>query len=73
MADMKKKRNTGDIEEQLRDAILNCSMSRTELSQLSGVATSQLYFFVNRQRSLTMTSAAKVARALGLELTEQGR
>ena len=73
MAGMKKKRNTDDIEEQLRDAILNCGMSRTKLSELSGVATSQLCFFVNRERSLTMKSAAKIARALGLELTEQGR
>ena len=73
MADMKKKRNTCDIEEQLRDAILNCGMSRHKLSQISGVATSQLCFFVNRERSLTMTSAAKVAKTLGLELTETER
>ena len=73
MAGMKKKRNTRDIQEQLRDAILNCGMSRHKLSQISGVATSQLCFFVNRERSLTMTSAAKVAKTLGLELTETER
>jgi plasmid maintenance system antidote protein VapI len=73
MASMKKKRNTRDIQEQLRDAILNCGMSRHKLSQISGVATSQLCFFVNRERSLTMTSAAKVAKTLGLELTETER
>ena len=73
MESMKKKRNTDDIEEQLRDAILNCGMSRHKLSQISGVATSQLCFFVNRERSLTMTSAAKVAKTLGLELTETER
>ena len=68
MADMKKSRKSKDIEEQLRDAILNCGMTRQKLSQISGIATSQLCFFVNKERSLTMKSAAKVAKALELEL-----
>ncbi len=67
MVNMKKSAGN-DIEEQLRKAILDCGMSRHKLSQVSGVATSQLCFFVNKERSLTMTSAAKVAKALGLKL-----
>ena len=70
MVNMKKPSRTKDIEEQLRHAILNCGMSRHKLSQLCGVATSQLCFFVNKERSLTMTSAAKVAKVLGLGLTD---
>ena len=57
-----------DIEERLRQAILNSSMSRYRISQLSGVADSQLCFFVNGKRTLTLTSAAKVAQVLGLDL-----
>lgn len=70
MDDMKKRAKQPDIEEQLRQAILNCGMSRYELSRRCGVAASQLCFFVNRERSLTMNTAAKVARELGLRLTD---
>ena len=70
MDGMKRRFKNPDIEEQLRQAILNCGMSRYKLSQLCGVAASQLCFFVNKERSLTMTSAAKVAKVLGLGLTD---
>jgi len=59
---------TRNIEMQLREAIVKSGMSRYELSKQSGVTNSQLSLFVNRERSLTLTSAAKVARVLGLEL-----
>jgi plasmid maintenance system antidote protein VapI len=70
MDGMKKRMKSPDIEEQLREAILNCGMSRYRLSQRCGVAASQLCFFVNGERSLTLGSAAKVAKALGLKLTD---
>ena len=57
-----------DIEAQLRDAILRSGMSRYEIARQAGVTESQLSLFFNGQRSLTLTSAAKVARVLGLEL-----
>ena len=59
-----------NIEERLRQAILDSDMSRYRISRLSGVADSQLCFFVNGKRTLTLTSAAKVAKVLGLDLTQ---
>ena len=57
-----------DIEEQLRQAILQSGISRYRLSQLTGVANAVLSNFVNGHRSLTLTTAAKLAKALNLEL-----
>jgi transcriptional regulator with XRE-family HTH domain len=57
-----------DIEVQLRDAILGSGMSRYEIAKRGGVTNSQLSLFLSGQRSLTLTSAAKIARVLGLEL-----
>jgi plasmid maintenance system antidote protein VapI len=57
-----------NIEEKLRKAILSSEMSRYRISQLSGVGEAQLSLFVNRKRTLTLTSAAKVAKVLGLDL-----
>ncbi len=57
-----------DIEAQLRQAILQSDMSRYRLSQVTGVDNAVLSNFVNRKRSLTMTTAAKLAKALDLEL-----
>ena len=57
-----------DIEEQLRQAIIKSSISRYRLSQLTGVDNAVLSNFVNRKRSITMTTAAKLAKALNLEL-----
>ena len=58
-----------DFEEQFRQAILTCGMSRYRLSQITGVAEAVLSNFVNGHRSLTLTTAAKLAKALELELT----
>ena len=57
-----------DIEKKLRDAIIESKMSRYKISQLSGIGEAQLSLFVNGKRTLTLTSAAKVAKVLGLEL-----
>ncbi len=57
-----------DIEEQLRQAIIKSGMSRYRLSKLTGVDDAVLCNFVNRKRSLVMTTAAKLAKALNLEL-----
>ena len=67
--------DTKDIEVQLCEAIVSSGMSQYEMSKRSGVTKSQLSLFVNGQRSLTLTSAAKIARVLGLELrpAETGR
>ena len=62
-----------DIEDQLRRAIQDSSLTRYQISKLSGVSQAQLCRFVlkptdSRFRSLSMRTAAKVARVLGLEL-----
>ena len=61
------KRSKG-FEEQFRQAILTCGMSRYKLSQLTGVAEAVLSNFVNGHRSLTLTTAAKLAKVLSLEV-----
>ena len=58
-----------DIQEQLRQAILDAEISRYRLSKLTGVTQAVISTFVNRKRSATMDTAAKLATALGLELT----
>lgn len=63
-----------DIEQKLREAILKSKMSRYKISQLSGVGEAQLSLFVNGKRTLTLTSAAKIAEVLGLDLkTKRGK
>jgi plasmid maintenance system antidote protein VapI len=62
-----------DIQEQLRQAILHAAMSRYRLAQLSGVSQAVISTFVNRKRSATMDTAAKLAAVLGLQLTPAKR
>jgi plasmid maintenance system antidote protein VapI len=57
-----------DIEAQLKQAILKSGISRYKLSQMTGVPASVLCTFVNGKRSITMVTAAKLAKALGLHL-----
>ena len=63
------KKTTHDIEQQLKKAILESKdMTRYRLSKLTGVSETVLSLFVNNKRSITMTTAAKIAKALDLEL-----
>lgn len=57
-----------NAEGQLRQAIINSKMSRYKISKLAGVTESQLSLFLSGKRTLTLTSAAKIAEVLGLEL-----
>lgn len=57
-----------DIEQQLKKAVLGSDLSRYRIAQLSGLSEAQLSYFVNDKRSLTLPAAAKLAKALGLEL-----
>ena len=61
-----------DIETQLRMAIESSEMSRYKISQLSGISEASLSLFVNRKRTLTLESAAKIAQVLNLELKPTG-
>ena len=71
-------KDTDDIEAQLKAAILESDLSRYRLSKLAKVSEGQLSRFVMdkddpRHRTLTMESAARVARALGLTLKASRR
>lgn len=57
-----------DIEALLRQAIESSDMSRYEISRKSGVSQTVLSFFVRGERSMTLATAAKVAKTLGLTL-----
>jgi transcriptional regulator with XRE-family HTH domain len=57
------------IEEQMRQAILNAGISRYRLSQLSGVSQGVISHFMNRNRDLMLTTAARLAAVLNLTLT----
>ncbi len=63
-----------DIEQQLKKAILESKdMTRYRLSKLTGVSETVLSLFVNNKRSITMTTAAKIAKAFDLELRPRRR
>lgn len=57
-----------DIEQQLKQAIIKSKMSRYRIAKESGLTESQLSYFVNDKRSLTLPAAAKLAKVLRLEL-----
>ena len=57
-----------DIEETLRRAAQNSGTSILALSKRSGVGYNALYYFTKGTRSLRLTSASRLADALGLEL-----
>ena len=57
-----------DIEALLRQAIESSDMTRYEISRKSGVSQTVLSFFVRGERSMTLATAAKVAKTLGLTL-----
>jgi len=60
-----------DIEEQLRQAIEKSELSSYQISKLAGISESQFSLFLNRKRTLTLSSAAKIACILGLELNKK--
>ena len=62
-----------NIEEKLRRAIIDADISRYRLAKLSGVTEGALSHFVNRNRTITLTTAAKLAAVLDLELTPKGQ
>jgi len=62
-----------DIEERLRKEINASKMSRYQISRLSGVTEAQLSMFLSNKRTLNLSSAAKIASLLRLELKRQGK
>jgi plasmid maintenance system antidote protein VapI len=56
------------IEEQLRRTLAADGRTFYRLGLLTGVDQGTLWRFVRRERGLTLTTAAKLAAVLGLEL-----
>jgi transcriptional regulator with XRE-family HTH domain len=57
-----------DIEKRLKRALIESKVSRYRIAKESGLTESQLSYFVNGKRTLTLPAAAKLAKVLGLEL-----
>ena len=53
---------------QLKEAIRASGRTLGDIGREAGVATSQLSYFLSGQRDLTLTTAGKLFKALGLEL-----
>ena len=64
-----------DLEEQLRRAILQSGMSRYEVSKQTGIDQGTLSRFVSedprKHRTITLTTASRLAEALGLKLAPE--
>jgi ribosome-binding protein aMBF1 (putative translation factor) len=57
-----------DIEEQFRQAIRQAGMNRHRLAKVAGVSEAVLSLFNSGQRSMTLRTASRLAKTLGLEL-----
>ena len=57
--------------ETLREAIKGSGLNKTQLGELSGVDKGQISRFVNKERTLTLESAEKIAKVLKLELKKR--
>ncbi len=57
-----------ELEDSLRQALLDTGLSRTELSEKIGMTQAHLSFFLNRKRALSVRSMLRVAKALGLKI-----
>lgn len=66
------RKKTAGIDETLREAIRRSGLTHYTLAQRAGVTPAQLDRFVAGERDLTLTTAAKVAGALGLVLVSRG-
>lgn len=62
-----------DIEKQLREAARRSGLSILALSKRWGVSYAVAHRFVTGTGGITLKTAAKLARTLGLELCRKGR
>jgi len=68
---MAKKQLDKTLEEELRDAMLASGMTNREIGRLSDVDNGLIGRFVTGKRTLTLPTAGRIVRALGLELTKR--
>jgi len=60
-----------DIERQLRQAIIDSSLTKYRICKEADISESQLSYFLSGRRSLSLKAAAKVATVLKLNLVEE--
>jgi transcriptional regulator with XRE-family HTH domain len=57
------------MEEQIRKAILASGLAQRDLAKQAGVSHAQISRFLAGERGLSLASAAKICRVVGLRLT----
>jgi len=62
---------TENWENMLRQAMKNSGLSRYEIAKQSGVAAAVLCRFVSGKRTITLPTAEKIAKVVGLELKKR--
>ena len=62
-----------DIEDQLRRAIVESPVTQYKLAQVSGIDKGILSRFIRGERTITLTTAARLAEALDLDLRPSGQ
>jgi DNA-binding phage protein len=60
--------STRSLVDELRDAILNCGETEYRVAKESGVAQPILNRFLREERGISLETAAKVCKYLGLHL-----
>ena len=60
-----------DIEYRLRKAVKASGVKQNKVADMAGLAPSQMSFFMNGHRSLSLGAASKLATALGFELVQK--
>jgi plasmid maintenance system antidote protein VapI len=65
-----RRRKPEGIVETLREAIVSSGLTHYSLGKAAGVAPAQIDRFVAGERDLTLTTAARLAEALGLVLVK---
>jgi|GEM_PF-1175069 len=57
-----------DLENQIRDAIVDSGEQANHIAVRAGVPQATLSLFINRKRGITLATASKLAQHLGLKL-----
>lgn len=68
----KKQKGAPSLEEQIREAISSSGLTPTDLAKRAGVALPQVTRFVKGERSVSLDTAWKLCRVLGLKLVREG-
>ena len=56
------------LEDQIRKAIKKSGITGSKLAEISGVSQGAVSRFINGKRNVTLPTASKLVKALGLEL-----